>query len=100
MSILRIEHPVPDYDKWKAVFDERGPDLRARFGARRYQVLRPADDPRYVMIDLEFDGQREAQAFLAAMREVWGHSGHDVSSDQRARIVEAVETKALTPGSA
>ncbi len=38
---------------------------------RRYQVLRPIDDPNYVMIDLEFDSARQAEALLAAMRVVW-----------------------------
>ena len=90
-SILRIEHPVRDYDSWKNLFDSKGPDFRARFGARRYQVLRPVDDPGYVMIDVEFDDRTGASGLLAALRELWGQPGHDVDSDQQARIVKAVE---------
>ena len=93
MATLRIEHPVPDYDMWKNVFDTKGPDLRARHGVRRYRVLRPLDDPRYVMIDLDFDSLKEAEGFLAAMRELWAGSGRNVSSAQKARIAEAVESK-------
>jgi hypothetical protein len=92
MSILRIEHPVPDYQMWKSVFDSKGPDLRTRFGARRYQVLRPVDDPRYVMIDVDFDSLKKAEGFLAVMRELWAGTGRNVSSEQKARIAEAVES--------
>ena len=91
--IVRIEHPVPDYDMWKNVFDTKGPELRARHGARGYQVLRPLDDPRYVMIDLDFDSRKDAEGFLAAMHQLWAGDGGQVSSDQRARIAAAVETK-------
>jgi hypothetical protein len=92
MAILRIEHPVPDYEMWKRAFDS-DPVGRVRSGVRRYQVLRPVDDPNYVMIDLEFDTKREAEGLLAAMQEVWSRSGHSVSASQNARIAESVETK-------
>ena len=39
---------------------------------RRYRVLRAIDDPNYVMIDLEFDSSSEAEAFRAALRDLWG----------------------------
>ena len=70
MPVLRIEHPVPDFDGWKAAFD-RDPVGRQRSGVRRYRVLRSIDDPNYVLIDLEFDSKGEAEALLAATREVW-----------------------------
>ena len=91
-SILRIEHPVLDYAMWKNMFDRKGPDFRARFGARRYQVLRPVDDARYVMIDVDFDDRIGAEGLLATLRELWGQPGHNVDSDQQARIVESVES--------
>ena len=92
MPILRIEHSVPDFDGWKRAFD-RDPVDRKKSGVRRYQVLRSIDDPNYVMIDLEFDTQSEAEALLAAMREVWGRVQGKVVLDPQARIVETVETK-------
>jgi hypothetical protein len=91
-TILRIEHPVPDYDQWKQVFDS-DPVGRERMGVRRHQVLRSVDDPNYVMIDVEFDSRREAETLLAAMREIWSRAGHLVSATQQARITEAVERK-------
>ena len=93
MYILRIEHPIPNYDAWKKAFDS-DPVGRKKMGVRRYQILRPVDDPNYVMIDLEFDTTHEAEALLAAMRLVWGRVEGTIMSNPKARIVEAVETLA------
>jgi hypothetical protein len=90
MHILRIEHPVPNFDAWKEAFDS-DPIGRRRSGVRRYRVLRPTDDPNYVMVDLEFDSASEAEAVHAALRELWGRV--DVMYSPQAQIVEAVEIK-------
>ena len=93
MYMLRIEHPVPDFDGWKKAFDS-DPVGREKSGVHRYRVLRPIDDPNYVMIDLEFDTVSQAEALLAAMRVVWGRVEGTIMMNPQARIVEAVETKA------
>jgi hypothetical protein len=90
MYVLRIEHPVPDFEAWKRAFDS-DPIGRKGSGVRRYRVLRAVHDPNYVMIDLEFDGLSEAEAVHAGLRSMWG--GVDVMENPQARIVEAVETK-------
>jgi hypothetical protein len=59
MYILRIEHPVADFEGWKRAF-ESDPVGREKSGVRRYQILRPVDDEKYVMIDLEFDTASQA----------------------------------------
>jgi len=92
MYILRIEHPVPNYAGWKQAFDS-DPVGREKSGVRRYQILRPVDDPNYVMIDLEFDTAGQAEALLAAMRIVWGRVEGTIMMNPQARIVEAVEIK-------
>ena len=92
MYMLRIEHPVPNFDGWKKAFDS-DPVGREKSGVRRYQILRSVDDPNYVMIDLEFDTARQAEALLAAMRVVWGRVEGTIMTNPQARIVEAVETK-------
>ena len=69
MPILQIEHPVRDFDDWKAAFDS-DPVGRKQGGVRRYRVLRPVDDPKYIVVDLEFDTAGEAEAFQAAARLV------------------------------
>jgi len=38
MTILRIEHPIPDFDAWKKAFDS-DPVGREKSGVRRYQIL-------------------------------------------------------------
>ena len=90
MHILRIEHPVSDYDAWKEAFDS-DPISRGQSGVRRYRILRPTDDPNYVMIDLEFDSASEAEAVHSALRELW--SRVEVMHSPQARIVEAVESR-------
>ena len=92
MYILRIEHPVPNFDGWKKAFDS-DPVGREKSGVRRYRILRPTDDANYVMIDLEFDTARQAEALLAAMRVVWGRVEGTIMMNPQARIVKAVETK-------
>lgn len=90
MYILRIEHPIPNYDGWKQAFDG-DPVGREKLGVRRYRILRPVDDPNYVMIDLEFDTAGQAEALLAAMRVVWGRVEGTIMTDPQSRIVEVVE---------
>jgi ribosomal protein L35AE/L33A len=92
MPTLRIEHPVPDYERWKRAFDS-DPVGRERSGVRRYQILRSVDDPNYVLIDLEFATKSEAEALLAAMRAVWNRVEGQVMWNPQARIVETVETR-------
>ncbi len=95
MHILRIEHQIRDFDSWKAAFDS-DPVGRGQSGVRRHRVLRPVDDPNYVMIDLDFDSSSEAEAFLAALRrDVWAsrQAAPALVGSPQVRIVEAVESK-------
>lgn len=94
MTTLHIEHPIRDFDIWKAAFD-RDPIGRERSGVRRYRVLRPIDDPNYIMIDLEFDSSSAAEAALAALRDVWRSpaAAPALAGNPQTRIVEAVESK-------
>ncbi len=91
--MLRREPPDANCERWRKAV---GSDLvgRQKSGIRRRQMLRPVDDPKYVMIDLEFDSAKDAEALLAAMREVWGRVTGTIVSNPQSRIVEAVEIKA------
>ena len=91
MYILRIEHPIGSYEGWKQAFDSDPVD-RKQSGVLRYRILRPVDDPNYVMIDLEFNTVREAEALLNAMRAVWSRVTGKIVMDPQARIVAAAET--------
>ena len=94
MPTLHIEHKIRDFDSWKAAFD-RDPAGRQQSGVRRYRVLRPVDDPNYIMIDLDFDSSSEAEAFLATMRDVWRspQAAPALLGSPQARIIEAVDSK-------
>lgn len=92
MYVLRIEHPVPNFEGWKQAF-ESDPVGREASGVRRYQILRAVDNPNYVLIDLEFDTLHQAEALLAGMRNVWGRVEGTIMMNPQARIVERVETK-------
>ena len=91
MHVLHIEHAVKDFAGWKKAFDS-DPVAREKSGVRRHRVLRPIDDDKYVMIDLEFDTADQAQAMLAALHTLWGRVEGTVMMNPQTRIVEAVET--------
>jgi hypothetical protein len=92
MTVVRIEHSVPDFDKWKQAFD-RDPADRKGSGVRRYQILRLQSEPNYVMIDLEFDNTAEAEAFVQKMQRIWDGPAKGIMLNPRARIAEFVDGK-------
>ncbi|HEX8983358.1 MAG TPA: hypothetical protein VF792_11340 [Ktedonobacterales bacterium] len=92
MFIVRIEHPVPNFEGWKQAF-ENDPVDRKGAGVLRYHIMRATDDPLYVLIDLEFEDLPQAERMLAALRQLWGRVEGSVMSNAKARIVEVVETK-------
>jgi len=92
MPVVRIEHSVPSFDKWKQAFD-RDPADRKGSGVRRYHILRLQNEPNYVMIDLEFDNTAEAEAFVQKMQRIWDGPAKGVMLNPRARIADFVEGK-------
>ena len=95
MPILRIEHPVPDFDAWKKTFDSDPLDRKGS-GVRRYRVMRPADDPNYAIVDLELDTLAGAEALLAALHKLWGRvQSEGLIGAPQGRIIEVVETTDL-----
>lgn len=93
MPIVKIEHPVKDYETWKAAFD-RDPIGREASGVRRYRIFRPVDDPLYIAVDLEFDSLPEAEACQASLEALWRspQAGPALGGTPQARIVDAVES--------
>ena len=94
MPVLQIEHPVRDFETWKAAFD--GSEERRVAGrVRGYQVYRPVDDTNDIAVDLEFDSRGEAEAFKLGLEALWrsAQAGPLLGGTPRARIVDIVETK-------
>lgn len=69
MTTVRVENTVHDYGVWKQNFDkyER---FRAEHGVRSYRVSQGLADPNEVAIDLEFDDDAAAQAFLPKLAQI------------------------------
>jgi hypothetical protein len=71
MPTLHIEHPITDFATWRAAFD-RFAEARRAAGVRGHKLQQPVDDPRYVVIDLDFDTVDEAASFLQFLQTtVW-----------------------------
>ena len=96
MPVLQIEHPVRDFESWKATFD--GAQERREAGrVRRYRLYRSVDEPNYIAVDLEFDDRVEAEAFKLGLEDLWRspQAAQVLGGTPRARIVDVVESKLL-----
>lgn len=90
MTTLRIEHAITDYQLWKAAFDGFA-EARAMAGVRGVAIRLPADDPKYLMLDLEFDGADVAEGFAAFLvAHVWSSpaSSPGLAGTPKTRILE------------
>ena len=94
MPVVRIEHAVPNFEKWKQAFDSDPADRKGS-GVKRYLIMRSLQDPMHVLIDLEFDTSAEAEDLLGSMREIWDQIQGKVIFEPRATIVEVVEDRSL-----
>ena len=96
MTVLRIEHPVSDFAAWKHTFDSFA-ERRQSGGVRRYQLLRLADDPNFVLIDLAFESRAAAEAFLVFLRGIWQSAiaSQVLRGAPQARIAEVAESQQL-----
>ena len=92
MIILQIEHPVPDYNGWKNAFDADPMD-RKQAGVIRYKIFRQADDPNYVIVELEFDNLDKARKLLANLQQLWRQVEGKVITGPKGRIIELAESK-------
>lgn len=90
VSVLRIEHRVPDFGPWKAAFDS-DPMGRAQAGVLRHRVLQATDDPNEVMIDLEFTTTAEAEAMLAGLRQLWSRVTGTLIHEPHAQITSVAD---------
>jgi hypothetical protein len=94
MPTLHIEHPITDYTIWKAAFD-RFAAVRQQSGVRSHRLQRPVSDPRYIVLDLDFDSPAEAEAFLEFLQtRVWSSPENSpaLAGALRTSILEPVES--------
>jgi hypothetical protein len=73
MATLHIQHPITDFGTWESAFN-RFAAARRHAGVRAQRVLRPIDNPKFVVIDLDFDSTGEAQSFQSFLTtQVWAN---------------------------
>ena len=90
MATLRIEHAVHDYESWQQAFDSFA-EARTRAGVRSFAIRQPRDDPKYLMLDLEFATAGQAEAFATFLHErVWSSpsSSPALAGPARTRILD------------
>jgi len=92
MQFSGLNIRFPDFNGWKNAFDS-DPIGRRKSGVKRYRVYRPADDPNYVIIDLEFDTLNDAQTMLTALRKLWNKVEGTVIVAPKTMLLDLVEFK-------
>lgn len=92
MITLHIEHAITDYRTWRTAFDGFA-QVRSANGVRAARVGQPVDDPRWILVDLDFDTADQAAAFLQLLQSrVWSSTSASPAliGTPRAMIVEPV----------
>ncbi|OBK48827.1 hypothetical protein [Mycobacterium sp. 1081908.1] len=94
MPVLHIEHPITDIDTWRDAFN-RFATVRRRAGVTSERVWQPDDDPRYIVVDLEFEAASSAADFRTFLRErVWSSpdAAPGLAGSPRAVILSEIAT--------
>ena len=91
ITVLHIEHPVPDFEGWKKAF-EADPIDRKSSGVKRYKLYRSTSNPNYVAIDLEFDRLENAENTLKKLQVLWGQVEGSVMTGPKAQIFDVIES--------
>jgi streptomycin 6-kinase len=92
---VHLEHPVPDYEAWKAAFDSDPLDRKAS-GVLAYRILRPVGGEGRVAVDLEFADRSTAERFRDALLRLWSSSGAvAVMRDPIVRVEVMAENRRL-----
>ena len=92
MATLLIEHPVTDFAVWCSAFN-RFAERRRTGGVRAERIYQPVDDPRYVVIALDFPDAEHAERFREFLvAEVWPNAGQVLAGAPRATVLAPRET--------
>jgi hypothetical protein len=89
MFTLSIEHSISDFPTWKQAFD-RFAEARQNAGVASHRIRRVVDDPHYLVIELEFDAQENADNLRQFLHNVvWANR------DASPALVGAPQTRIL-----
>jgi hypothetical protein len=95
MATLHIEHAIRDYETWQKAFDSFA-EARAKAGVRGFAIRQPVGDPKYLVLDLEFDTAGRAEAFAQFLHQhVWSSptSSPALASTPDTRILDLVRSE-------
>jgi hypothetical protein len=95
VATLRIEHAIQDYETWQKAFDSFA-EARANAGVRSFTIRRPVDDPKYLLLDLEFDTPGQAETFAGFLyQQVWSSpvSSPGLAGTPQTRILDLVRSQ-------
>jgi hypothetical protein len=94
MIILQIEHEVPNFEGWKKAF-ENDPINRKKAGVQRYKILQKADNPNFVIIDLEFNDLKSAEEVISTLQKLWKDVDGKIIMNPKIRILKVIESKEI-----
>ena len=89
MTTLHLQVPINDLSAWKAGYAENA-GIRRDAGVRNESVRHPVGDESRLVIDLEFDGVPQAEAFLGFLTEKIWKDQPVLAGTPEAEILESV----------
>jgi len=90
MTLLVGRFRIPDYDTWKRERFDRDPGGR-REVAKGYRIMRNADDPTEVFVQVEFDSADTARAFRDRLRSSGAFEGVEILTEPT--VIEEVDAE-------
>jgi hypothetical protein len=94
MATLHIEHEITDLETWLGAFARFG-EARRSAGVKAERVAQPADDDKYIYVQLDFDTADQAARFKNFLEtKVWSNpdASPGLGGAPRARVLNQVET--------
>jgi hypothetical protein len=95
-TTLHIEHAITDLSTWLTAFGAFD-EVRQQAGVRDVTLRQPDDDPHFIVVDLEFDTNEHAHAFLGFLEtNIWSMPMNSpaLAGSPEAKILETVEVGA------
>jgi hypothetical protein len=92
MATLHIEHPITDLATWLGAFNAFA-DARKGAGVVAQRIHQPADDDRYIYVQLDFEQPEQAEAFKGFLESVvWASADASpgLAGSPHARVLTAV----------
>ena len=89
MPTLLIDHQITDLHTWLEAFNKFS-EARAKAGVRAERVCQPADDDKYIFVELDFDSVEATASFKGFLESVvWASSENSpgLAGSPRARVL-------------